>query len=120
MNYLDEANINESGETLFSTILRIPQDSRKFKARLGNRELINGKIDRSLPDVLGFKSAIENTSHLLRFRIVDVRANRRYVLLGLAEADAPQGPLIRSPACGTTAMPRPTRAQNRLIWRELG
>ena len=87
---LDEANINESTETLFATIQGILPNSRKFEARLENRKVINGKIDRSLPDVLGFRSAVENKPHQLRFRVVNVRANRRYVLLGLADADPPQ------------------------------
>ena len=89
MECLDDANINESTETLVATIQGILPDGREFEARVENGEVIKGKIDRSLPDVLDFKAAVENTSHRLRFRIVNVRANRRDVLLGYAEADAP-------------------------------
>lgn len=89
MDSLDDANINESIETLSVTIQGILPEARKFEARLESGEVVNGKIDRFLSAIMDFKAAVEDAVHLLRFRVVNVRANRRYVLMGYAEEDAP-------------------------------
>lgn len=85
---LDDADIHERTETLSVIVQGILPEARRFEARLENGEVVNGKIDRSLPRVMEFKSEVENSPHRLLFRVVNVRANRRYVLMGYAEEEA--------------------------------
>jgi hypothetical protein len=82
LDALDEASISEQEQTLTATVQGILPDGRQFEARLESGELIKGTVDRSLPEVKEFKVAVENHTMPLRFRIVSVRSNRRYVLLG--------------------------------------
>jgi hypothetical protein len=85
---LDDDHINERVETLPATIQGILPDARVFEAKLDAGEVVKGKIDRSLPNIQDFKAMVENTTTLLQFRIVNVRSNRRYVLMGTAEEQA--------------------------------
>jgi hypothetical protein len=82
LDALDETSISEQEQTLTVTVQGILPDGRQFEARLESGELIKGTVDRSLPEVVAFKVAVENHTMPLRFRIVTVRSNRRYVLLG--------------------------------------
>ena len=88
MELLDGDNINETIQTLSATIQGILPDARVFEARLAAGEVVKGKIDRSLPNIQDFKVMVENTTTLLQFRVVNVRSNRRYVLMGTAEEQA--------------------------------
>jgi hypothetical protein len=88
MELLDGANINETFQTLSATIQGILPDARVFEAKLAAGEVVKGKIDRSLPNIQDFKAMVENTTTLLQFRVVNVRSNRRYVLMGTAEEQA--------------------------------
>lgn len=89
MEFLDGKYINETVQALSATIQGILPKARVFEARLADGEVIKGKIDRSLPDVQAFKALVENKTMVFRFRVVSVRANRRYVLMGYAEDNAP-------------------------------
>jgi hypothetical protein len=82
LDVLDEASISEVEEICSATVLGILPNGRQFEARLESGELIKGKVDRSLSELADFKSSVENQLRSLRFRIVTVRSNRRYVLLG--------------------------------------
>lgn len=82
LDALDEASISELEQTLTATVLGILPNGRQFEARLESGELIKGKVDRSLSDLAEFKVSVENQTKPLRFSIVTVRSNRRYVLLG--------------------------------------
>lgn len=88
---LDESSISDVEQTLTATVQGILPDARQFEARLESGEVIKGKIDRSLTELPEFKASVENQSKPLRFRIVTVRSNRRYVLLGYPgdEGDPP-------------------------------
>jgi hypothetical protein len=88
MELLDSDNINETIKTLSATIQGILPDARVFEAKLDTGEVVKGKIDRSLPNIQEFKAMAENTTTLLQFRVVNVRSNRRYVLMGTAEEEA--------------------------------
>jgi hypothetical protein len=88
MELLDGANINETFQTLPATIQGILPKARVFEAVLATGEVVKGKIDRSLPDIQDFKAMVENTTTLLQFRVVNVRSNRRFVLMGIAEEEA--------------------------------
>jgi len=88
MELLDGDNINETFQTLSATIQGILPDARVFEAKLTAGEVVKGKIDRSLPNIQDFKAMVENTTTLLQFRVVNVRSNRRYVLMGTAEEQA--------------------------------
>jgi len=85
---LDSDNINETIKTLSATIQGILPNARVFEAKLDTGEVVKGKIDRSLPNIQEFKAMAENTTTLLQFRVVNVRSNRRYVLMGTAEEEA--------------------------------
>jgi len=87
MDFLDGENISETVQALSATIQGILPKARVFEARLADGEVVKGKIDRSLPDIQAFKALVENTTTLLRFRVVNVRANRRYVLMGTADEE---------------------------------
>jgi len=87
MELLDGDNINETIQTLSATIQGILPDARVFEAKLAAGEVVKGKIDRSLPNIQDFKAMVENTTTLLQFRVVNVRSNRRYVLMGIAEEE---------------------------------
>jgi hypothetical protein len=89
IDFLDDANISETLQVLSATVQGILPESRIFEARLDDGTVVKGKVDRTLPDIMVFKSQVENTSTLLRFRVVNVRASRRYVLMGYPEEDAP-------------------------------
>ena len=88
MELLDGDNINETVKTLPATIQGILPDARIFEAKLAAGEVVKGKIDRSLLNIQDFKAMVENTTTLLQFRVVNVRSNRRYVLMGTAEEQA--------------------------------
>lgn len=88
MEFLDGKYINETVQVLSATVQGILPKARVFEARLAAGEVVKGKIDRSLADIQSFKALVENRAALLRFRIVNVRANRRYVLMGPAEEEA--------------------------------
>jgi hypothetical protein len=88
MELLDGDNINETFQTLPATIQGILPDARVFEAKLAAGEVVKGKIDRSLPNIQDFKAMVENATTLLQFRVVNVRSNRRYVLMGTAEEEA--------------------------------
>ena len=88
MELLDSDNINETIKTLSATIQGILPNARVFEAKLDTGEVVKGKIDRSLPNIQEFKAMAENTTTLLQFRVVNVRSNRRYVLMGTAEEEA--------------------------------
>lgn len=45
---------------------------------------MRGKVDRSLADIVAFKQQWENAKASLRFRVIHVRTNRRYVLVSVA------------------------------------
>ena len=88
MELLDDDNINETIQTLSAMIQGILPDARVFEAKLAAGEVVKGKTDRSLPNIQDFKAMVENTSTLLQSRVVNVRTNRRYVLMGTAEEEA--------------------------------
>jgi len=79
---LDDAEISEEEQILNTEILGILPGRRLFEARLENGDSIHGRVDRSLEDVAAFKQEAEGHMHPLKFRLVKVRSNRRYVLLG--------------------------------------
>ena len=88
MELLDGDNISETIQTLFAMIHGILPKAGAFEAMLDAGEVVKGKIDRSLPNIQDFKAMVENTSTLLQSRVVNVRTNRRYVLMGTAEEEA--------------------------------
>jgi hypothetical protein len=88
MELLDDDNINETVQTLSATIQGILPDARVFEAKLAAGEVVKVKVDRSLPSIQKFKAMVENTTTLMQFRVVNVRTNRRYVLMGTAEEKA--------------------------------
>ena len=88
MELLDDDNINETVQTLSATIQGILPDARVFEAKLAAGEVVKVKVDRSLPNIQKFKAMVENTTTLMQFRVVNVRTNRRYVLMGPAEEKA--------------------------------
>ena len=88
MELLDDDNINETVQTLSATIQGILPDARVFEAKLAAGEVVKVKVDRSLPNIQKFKAMVENTTTLMQFRVVNVRTNRRYVLMGTAEEKA--------------------------------
>jgi hypothetical protein len=93
LDALDESSISEVEDIFSATVLGILPNGRQFEARLESGELIKGKVDRSLSELADFKSSVENQLRSLRFRIVTVRSNRRYVLLGHpTEASEPSQP----------------------------
>jgi hypothetical protein len=79
---LDDAEIRVEEQVLNAEILGILPGRRQFEARLESGETIHGRIDRSLEDVPSFKQDVEGQMLPLRVRVVKVRSNLRYVLLG--------------------------------------
>lgn len=84
---LKDEDIDQEDETHEGTLTGILPHSRKFEAQLKSGALIEGRIDRSLSEIGEFKKRWENVKAELSFRVVRVRANRRYVLTGAASID---------------------------------
>lgn len=87
---LAESDISEVDEPHTGTLLRVLPESRRFEARLANGQVVQGKVDRAVPDIGTFKQRWENQEASLAFRVVRVRTRSRYILTG-AEAPTDNG-----------------------------
>ena len=87
---LADSDISEDKETFTGTILGVLPESRRFEARLAAGQVVQGKVDRNVPDLAAFKQRWENREVNLTFRVVRVRTRRRYILIG-AEASTDHG-----------------------------
>jgi hypothetical protein len=85
MTSLAESDISEDRETLGATLLGVLPESRRFEARLADRKVVQGTIDRAVADIDAFKARWENKEARLEFRVVRVRSRTRYVLTGASE-----------------------------------
>jgi len=79
---LKAEDMGEREESLPGRLLGILPETRRFECRLDDGRLLTGKIDRSLTDIGAFKQGLESHAALLQFRIVTVRRNERFILMG--------------------------------------
>ena len=77
---LKEEDIHEDSEAQEGTLLGVLPESRQFEARLADGRLVRGKVDRNVEDISAFKAKWEDQAAILHFRVITVRANRRWVL----------------------------------------
>jgi hypothetical protein len=89
---LKDEDISEDDETHTGTLLGVLPHSRDFEARLHDGALVRGKVDRGLGELSVFKQTWESVEACLRFRVVHVRTNRRYVLTAAAALTADRAP----------------------------
>lgn len=87
---LAESDISEIDETHTGTLLGVLPESRRFEARLADGQVVQGKVDRAVPDIGTFKLRWENQEASLAFRVVRVRTRSRYILTG-AESPTDNG-----------------------------
>jgi hypothetical protein len=62
-------------------------ESRRFECRLDEGQLISGWVDRDLEYIGAFKTNWENKKARLTFRVVSVRTNQRFMLVGAARPE---------------------------------
>lgn len=82
LDCLDDSEISEEKQTLNVVIEGIFTFGRMFEATQEDGGVIRGKIIRSLEGLPDFKREVEGKLLPLLFRVVKVRSNLRYVLLG--------------------------------------
>ena len=87
---LAESDISEENETHTGTLIGLLPESRRFEARLSDGQVVQGKVDRAVPDIGTFKLRWENQEASLAFRVVRVRTRSRYILTG-AESPTDNG-----------------------------
>lgn len=90
---LNDDDISEDTEILSGILLGMLPQSREFEARLADNTVLKGKVDRGIDDISAFKTSWESVEASLHFRVIRVRATRRYVLTG-AEALAASGSVL--------------------------
>ena len=83
---LADADISETDEMHYGTLLGVLPESRRFEARLSGK-VVSGKVDRSVTDIPAFKQRWENQTALFVFRVVRVRTRSRYILTSVEPAD---------------------------------
>jgi hypothetical protein len=81
---LADSDISEDDEQHTGTIIGLLPKSRRFEAKLADGKVVQGKVDRSVTDISGFKAKWENRKAKLEFRVVRVRTRSRYILTGAA------------------------------------
>lgn len=77
---LSESDISENEESHVGTLIGVLPAARRFEAKLPKGQLLEGIVDRSVPDINAFKADWENVEAKLSFRVLRVRNRTKYIL----------------------------------------